>query len=198
MTGWDGARWYTRRMAPEVRTPVSVEEFWRLGHRYPRAELVAGQVIELAPPGFRHGAVVVALALRLREFVAARGLGTVVADSGFILSRDPPTVRGPDIGVVLRERVPSPPPAAFFPGAPDLAVEVLSPDDRPGEVAAKVADYLRAGARAVWVVDGQEQILTAHTAHGATTYRLDETLRGEPPFPEFEVPLRDLFGPDEP
>jgi Uma2 family endonuclease len=102
-------------------------------------------------------------------------------------------VRGPDIAVVLKERVPSPPPAAFFPGAPDLAVEVLSPDDRPAEVASKVADYLRAGSSAVWVVDPEQQVLTAHTERGATTYRRDETLRGELPLPEFELPLRELF-----
>ncbi len=164
-----------------------------MAHRLPRAELVAGQVIELAPPGFRHGTLVVSLAQRLRDFADAHNLGTVVADSGFVLSADPPTVRGPDIAVVLRPRIPSPPPVAFFPGPPDLAVEVLSPDDRPAEVAAKVADYLRAGTQAVWVIDPQQQTLSAHTDRGSAVYRREETLRGEPPLPEFELALRELF-----
>jgi Uma2 family endonuclease len=180
-------------MAPEIRSPVSVEEFWRLAHRYPRAELVGGQVIELVPPGFRHGAIVVTLARHLAEHVVLHGLGIVVTDSGFVLSTDPPTVRGPDIAVVLKPRVPSPVPVAFFPGPPDLAVEVLSPDDRPSEVAAKVTDYLRAGTKAVWIVDIERGTVTTHTELGAAVYRREETLRGEPPLPEFELPLWELF-----
>jgi|SRR3990172_1930792 len=182
-------------MAPEIRAPVSVEEFWRLAHRLPRAELVGGQVIELVPPGVRHGVMALTLARRVDEHVAENSLGIVMVDAGFILSTDPPTVRGPDIAVVLHPRVPSPLPVAFFPGPPDLAIEVLSPDDRPSEVAAKVTDYLRAGTQAVWVVDAQRQTLTAHTQGGATTYRREETLRGEPPLPEFELPLWELFAP---
>jgi len=182
-------------MAPEIRAPVSVETFWRLAHRYPRAELVGGQVIELVPPGFRHGAIAVTLARHVGEHVEQHGLGIVVADSGFVLSTDPPTVRGPDVAVVLKARVPSPLPVAFFPGPPDLAVEVLSPDEGPSEVAAKVADYLRAGTQAVWVVDAQQETLTAHTELGAAIYRREETLRGEPPLPDFELPLWELFSP---
>jgi len=145
MNRMDVVRWYTQPMAPEIRAPVSVETFWRLANRYPHAELVGGQVIELVPPGFRHGAIAVTLARHVGEHVEQQGLGIVVADSGFVLSTDPPTVRGPDVAVVLKARVPSPLPVAFFPGPPDLAVEVLSPDEGPSEVAAKVADYLRAG-----------------------------------------------------
>ncbi len=136
-------------MTPEILAPVSVEEFWRLGHRWPRAELVAGQVVELVPPGARHGAVVSTIEGLLRQHVTERHTGVVFSESGFILSEDPPVVRAPDVAVVLAERVPTQLPVEFFPGAPDLAVEVLSPDDRPPEVAAKVADYLRAGTRAV-------------------------------------------------
>lgn len=180
-------------MAPEIRTPVSVDEFWHLAHRLPKAELVGGQVIELVLPGIRHGALVVSLARRLSEHVAARGLGIVVSDAGFILSTEPPTVRGPDVAVVLRDRVPSPLSAKFFPGPPDLAVEVLSPDDRPAEVAAKVADYLRAGAHGVWVVDPDTRVVTVHARPDVTRYARDEVLRGAPPLPDFELPLQALF-----
>ena len=180
-------------MAPEIRAPVSVDEFWHLVHRLPDAELVGGQVIELVLPGARHGVLVAGLSYRLREHVSTRHLGIVVSDTGFILSRDPPTVRGPDVAVVLRDRVPSPIPAKFFPGPPDLAIEVLSPDDRPGEVAAKVADYLRAGAQAVWIVDPDARNVTVHTARGAATYGRDEVLRGAPPLPTLELTLQTLF-----
>ena len=164
-----------------------------MAHRLPDAELVGGQVVELVLPGLRHGVLVAGLSYRLREYAGASGLGLVVSDTGFILSRDPPTVRGPDVAVVFKDRVPAPIPVKFFPGPPDLAVEVLSPDDRPGEVAAKVVDYLRAGARAVWVVDPDKRTVSVHTPRGAVTYQRDEVLRGAPPLPEFELDIQSLF-----
>ncbi|MGH7754405.1 MAG: Uma2 family endonuclease, partial [Gemmatimonadales bacterium] len=82
----------------------------------------------------------------------------------------------------------------FFPGAPDLAVEVLSPDDRPGEVAAKVADYLRAGAQTVWVVDPESRTVTVHTGGGATRYAAYETLDGAPVLPNLSLPVATLLG----
>ncbi len=179
-------------MTPEILAPVSVEEFWRLGHRWPKAELVAGQVVEIVRPGARHGAVVLLIGMHLNRFVTEHRMGIVFADAGFILSSDPPMVRAPDIAVVLTDRVPIPLPAGFFPGAPDLAVEVLSPDDRPAEVAAKVADYLRSGAQAVWVVNPDQQTLTVHTQGGAVRYGAEEVLRDAPPLPGLELPLKDL------
>jgi Uma2 family endonuclease len=180
-------------MAPEILAAVSIEEFWRLGRRWPTAELVAGQIVEMTPPGARHGALASTIVWHLHQYVTARGLGTVFSETGFALSEDPPTVRAPDAAVVLAARIPRPLPVKFFPGAPDLAVEVLSPDDRPAEVAAKMADYLRAGTLAVWVVDPEQRTLTVHTAAGAARYGEAETLRGAPPFPEFALPLGDLF-----
>ena len=99
----------------------------------------------------------------------------------------------PDIAVILAPRVPSPLPVKFFPGPPDLAVEILSPDDRPGEVAAKVADYLRAGAQAVWVVDPEGQTITVHTRDGATRYGAHESLDGAPVLPAFRVSVGTLL-----
>lgn len=174
-------------MAPETLTPVTVEAFWRIAHDLPRSELVAGQVIELVPPGVRHGRLALTLGRRLEEHVADLTLGIVVVEAGFILSREPATVRGPDIAVILAPRVPSPLPARFFPGPPDLAVEILSPDDRPGEVAATVADYLRAGTQAIWVVDPEGQTITVHTRDGATRYGAHESLDGAPVLPAFRM-----------
>ncbi|MGH2376464.1 MAG: Uma2 family endonuclease, partial [bacterium] len=112
-------------MTPEIHAPVSVEAFWDLSRDLQWSELVAGQVVELTPPGFRHGAIVLAVAQRLREHVTSQRLGIVTNEAGFILSRDPPTVRAPDVSVVLTARLPTPIPTRFFPGPPDLAIEVL-------------------------------------------------------------------------
>ncbi|MGQ0568305.1 MAG: Uma2 family endonuclease [Armatimonadota bacterium] len=180
-------------MSPEIRAPVSIEEFWRLGSSIPRAELVAGQAIELTPAGVRHGFLASALNARLREHVVGRGFGAVLVEVGFVLSLDPPTVRAPDVAVVFTERMPEPMPVAFFPGPPDLAVEILSPDDRRSDVASKIGDYLGAGTQAVWVLDPESQTLTVHTRVGSIRYGCDETLRAAPPLPDFELALKDLF-----
>jgi Uma2 family endonuclease len=179
-------------VTPEAVAPVSVEEFWHLAHRLPRAELVAGRVVELPPPGMRHGAVAARVAAVLDAHVMRRGLGLVMVETGFVLRRHPATVRAPDVAVVLQARVPDPLPAGFFPGPPDLAVEVLSPDDHPGEVAAKVRDYLEAGSRAVWVVDPETATVTVHTQAISLRYATDELLEGGELLPCLAIPIPDL------
>jgi len=133
-----------------------------------RCELVRGELRMMSPAGSRHGAVVIRIATLLANHVDAHGLGQVfAAETGFILARNPDTVRAPDVAFVGRERLAAGLPTGYFPGPPDLAVEVLSPDDRPAAVAAKTADWLAAGTRLVWVVDPADRSLTAHAADGA-------------------------------
>src|SRR6185436_17210046 len=97
-----------------------------------------------------------------------------VGDNGFTLSRNPDTVRGPDIAFVRKERVAHPIPSTFLQFAPDLVVEVLSPNDRPGEVLAKVGDWIDAGARLVWVIDPERRVARVYRADG-TEQILKET-----------------------
>lgn len=187
-------RCYTRPVTPETLVPVSVEDFWHLAHRQPRSELVAGQVIPLTPSGLRHGAIVMTVARAIDDHVIRHGLGLVLgAETGFILSHDPPTVRAADVSVILKARVPHPLSAGFFPGAPDLAVEVLSPDDRPGEMAAKVTDYLEAGSAAVWVVDPEGSNITVHTRKVAMKYGADEVIDGGHILPGFHTQVGALL-----
>jgi Uma2 family endonuclease len=180
-------------MAPEIVASVSIEEFWRWPRQFPRAELVAGRIVDMAPPGARHALLVTRLGRRLDSFVTDRGLGVVSTEAGFILSTHPPTVRSPDVAVVFKERVPSPAPVRFFAGSPHLAVEVLSPDDRPAEIAAKIGEYLQARSQAIWVVDSESKTVTAHTAGGAMRYARDEVMHGAPPLPELRLPVQELF-----
>ena len=113
-----------------------------------QVELVRGRLVVKEPRGYLHATVVARLAAELVNYARAQNLGQVVAgDPGFTLSRGPDTVRAPDVAFVQRARVPDPVPAAFAEFAPDLAVEVLSPHDRPGEALAKIGDWLDAGTR---------------------------------------------------
>lgn len=165
-------------------------------HRY---ELVAGRLVVMEPPAFGHGAAITRIALLLARFAEEHGLGTVVTgDTGFVLVRDPDTVRGPDVAFVRADRVPVGPAGDwFFEGAPDLAVEVLSPSDRPGAVQRKVANYLDAGTPLVWIVDRRARRVVEHRAHAAPRiHGVDDTIDGGDVLPGFRAPVRAFFDVD--
>jgi Uma2 family endonuclease len=161
-----------------------------------RVELVKGEVVEMSPAGFDHGAIALAVGSILRDFVRSQRLGTVTAaETGFVLSRNPDTVRAPDAAFVARERVERQGrPEGFFEGAPDLAVEVVSPHDRDLQVEEKILDYLQAGTRMVWVVRPRSQTVTVYRSFSdIRVYLIDEALSGGDLLPGLEVPVRELF-----
>lgn len=126
------------------------------------------------------------------------GLGVVLAgDVGFVLTRDPDTVRAPDIAVLLKSRHPDAGTAVgFHDGPPDLAVEVLSPGDNPRRVQAKVDDYRRAGVCAVWVVDPAACKIRALRAPGTDEILASGDLLTAPDLlPGFSVPVENVFPP---
>src|SRR5207248_4392981 len=149
-------RTYVVTMPP---TPMTAEELLNASIPNKRTELVRGVLVVREPPGGRHGSVTMNLGLRIGNYVERTGAGQVfAAETGFTVARGPDTVRAPDIAFVRRERLPDPDPRGFPDLAPDLVVEVLSPDDRPGAVLAKVADWLSAGTKLVWVIDPMRRV----------------------------------------
>lgn len=175
---------------------VTADELFRLpddGYRY---ELVKGELRKMTPAGFDHGAIIMNLGAPLSAHVRSNNLGVVCgAETGFRLASDPDTVRAPDIAFVRRDRIPaSGRPVGFWPGAPDVAVEVLSPGDTVFEVDQKVAAWLTAGATAVWVVNPQRRTVTVHRATGAPrTLSEQDTLDGEDIVPGFRLSVADVF-----
>ncbi|HEX4824925.1 MAG TPA: Uma2 family endonuclease [Candidatus Polarisedimenticolaceae bacterium] len=170
------------------------DDLFELPNSDERHELVAGFIVAEPLPSPLHDQVRQRLFLRIHEFVAARKLGKVFFATGFKLSVSPDTVRGPDFAFVRGERLSGHNLLRFIPGAPDLAVEVLSPTNRRGEILIKVAEYLHANGRLVWVIDPRRRL--------ATTYRsldpprliaADGALEGEDVLPGFSVPLASLF-----
>jgi len=159
-----------------------------------RCELIRGEFHKLIPPSFEHGRVVINLTVPIGQHVKAHGLGTVVAaETGFMLSREPDTVRAPDIAF-LRSTRPVGPRRGYYPGAPDLAVEVLSPDARPGYVREKIAEWLEAGTLAVWVVDPRTRTVTVHEPGARPTVLGDtDMVRGGALLPGFELAVADGF-----
>jgi Uma2 family endonuclease len=161
-----------------------------------RCELVRGELRLLIPPGADHGRVAMALGRLIANHVVEHDLGsTYAAETGFLLARDPDTVRAPDVAFVRAGR-PATPERGYYPGAPDLVVEVLSPDDRPGYVREKVAEWLEGGALAVWVVDPRARTVAVHEPRRRTrTRRETDTIRGGDVLPGFAVPVAGIFGP---
>jgi Uma2 family endonuclease len=176
-------------------TLMTADELLRVNLPDKRTELVKGVLVVREPAGYRHGEVTMNLAAAIHAFARPRSLGRVLAaETGFKLFSNPDTVRAPDVAFIRSERVPVPPSTGFPAMAPDLAVEVLSPHDRPGEVLEKVGDWLNAGVRLVWVVDPMRSV--------ARIYRLDGTesllaaadaLEGEDVLPGFCCRLAEVL-----
>jgi Uma2 family endonuclease len=164
-----------------------------MGKRY---ELVSGELRVMSPSGWRHGTVANNVEFLLESHIRQHGLGRGFgSETGFLLKRDPDTVRAPDYAYIAKEHLPvTEPEEAFWPGAPDLAVEVLSPNDRTGEVNEKIEEWLGAGCAAVWIVDPKLQTVTIY--HSLTNVHVKttaEVLTGDPVVPGFSCPVADLF-----
>lgn len=181
-----------------TRARVTAEDLWRLGEADVRRELVNGEIIEMVPAGGIHGQVTSRICRRLQEHVEGQGGGEVlVGDVGFVLnlSNDPERVRAPDVAFVSSQRLPEGRlPEGFLRGAPDLAVEVLSPSDNPLDVQQKVRDYLEAGAQLVWLIAPQAKTVTVYRADGsARLLREQEQLEGENVLPGLTIALAEVF-----
>lgn len=172
-------------------TPVTAEQLLHVSIPGKRVELVRGVLVVREPAGLPHGRITLNLARRLADHVETNHLGQIyVGDTGFTLARGPDTVRAPDIAFIRQERIPTPEPAGFPDMSPDLAVEVLSPGDRPGEVLRKIADWLNAGMMLVWVIDPERRLARIYQLDGTeAVISAGAALRGEEVLPGFVCPL---------
>jgi Uma2 family endonuclease len=183
----------------ETPTLLTADEFFHHPAAQDASELVRGEIRMMTPAGGRHNVVAGRLFTRLSAFVEERGLGMTFTDNlGYSLpipgeTRD--TVRAPDASFVRIEQLPDGEiPLGFLRCAPDLAVEVLSPEDRPGELAARMRDYFAAGTRCVWVVDPDARTVTVHAPHEPTRrIAPHEDLDGDPVLPGFQLSIAALF-----
>ena len=154
-------------------------------------ELVRGRLRVMSPAGGRHGRIAARITGRLDAYVERTNGGAVLAaETGFLIASDPDTVRAPDVAFVVAERVHLIPARGFVRGCPDLAVEVLSPDDRERDVDEKVGAWIAAGTRIVWVVDPEMRTITVHRA-GVAPFVLcsGSHVTGGEVLPGFELPV---------
>jgi Uma2 family endonuclease len=164
-------------------------------HGLGRCELLRGELVVMSFGGAEHGCIATKIAARLGLFLKQNGLGWVMgAGTGFQIGRNPDTVRAPDVAFISRDRCPPTLPEGFFQDAPDLAVEVLSPNDRASEVLAKVQDWLAAGCAMVWVIDPATRTVTVYRgADAIELFRLGDHLDGGDLLPGFRLALAEIF-----
>lgn len=175
---------------------MTADELLMLPDDGKRYELIEGVLIEMSPAGATHGFVALNAAVILRQFVHSHGLGVAfAAETGFILSTDPDTVRAPDVAFVAAERLPAGDlPAGYMRLTPDLVVEVVSPSDTTSELQSKVFTWLDAGCRLVWVVYPATRSVTIYRSReDVRVLRGEDTLDGSPVFDGFSAKVRDLF-----
>lgn len=175
---------------------MTADELLRMPEDGWRYELVAGELRKMSPPGFQHGAIAQDLGWRLSASVNQNKLGQVLAaETGFLVSRDPDTVRAPDIAFVSNDQLKRyGMPVKYFPEAPALAVEVVSPDDTAEEVDSKIRCWLSAGTLLAWVVyPGGRTITVYRSLDDIRVLTEADTLSGENVVPGFECQVSEIF-----
>ena len=175
---------------------MTAEELLRLpddGYRY---ELVRGELRKMAPAGYLHGRVAINVTTPLDRHVRVHDLGVVcAAETGFKLASNPDTVRAPDVAFIRRERVQEVGDAeGYWPGAPDLAVEVISPSDTFADVQEKVFDWLQAGTRMVILVMPRKRAVTVYRSLADMMMLTEhDMLDGGDVVSGWKIPVRELF-----
>ena len=163
------------------------------GYRY---ELIRGELKQMSPAGNYHGRLASNVNVPLGGYVRANDLGrTYVADTGYLISSDPDTVRAPDVAFISRERLEEIGETdGYWPGAPDLVVEVISPNDRYTEVEEKVAEWLEAGAGMVIVVNPRRRSVRVHRSLSDVIDLAEgDVIDGADVVPGWTLPISEIF-----
>ena len=177
---------------------MTAEELMQLPDDGFRYELINGELEKMSPPGPPHGRIAFRLNAYLGRFILDHELGEGFAtDTGFKLTSNPDTVLAPDFAFVTNDRfVEMCKTEGYGAGAPDLAVEVLSPSDRPGKVRQKISRWFDHGVRQLWIVDPKHSTVTVHRSESdTTTFSGSDYLEAQDLFPGFRISLDKIFGP---
>lgn len=182
-------------MATTTR-PMTAKELATLPDDGQRYELLAGELKSMSPSKPRHGRVAARFTGPLETYVSAHELGEVFgAETGFKIASDPDTVRAPDAAFVRQERIDEVGDTDdWWPGAPDLAVEVISPDDRYTEVKQKIGAWLDAGCRMVIVIDPRRREVEVYRSRVSMQVLAEgDVIDGGDVVPGWSLPVAQIF-----
>jgi len=173
----------------------TAEEFAEMNPENKLYELVRGVLQVRDSPTKAHGYTAFKVGYAIGQYLETHPIGHVFVETDYTTQRDPDTVRRPDVSFVTHERDEQMPAWKFADAAPDLAVEVLSPSNRPNEIAQKIAEYFSKGSRLVWIADPKTWTVAVY-APEARPYvaRSGEFLDGGDVLPGFRVEVKKLFG----
>jgi Uma2 family endonuclease len=179
-------------MATVTETRMTVEDLMELEGQPGKRELVNGEIIEMGIVKPRPGRIASQIGARLTQWAGATGRGAVYTETGFQIGDD---VRGPDVAFVAAERIPEEgEPDRYWPFAPDVAIEVVSPSDDYEALMTKIIDYLRAGVRQVWLVSPTAQTVTIHRSlTEVKVFGMGDEIDGGEVLPGFRCPVAELF-----
>lgn len=173
---------------------LTARDLWNLHDDVEDFELIEGVLLPMSPPGGVHAIVQLRLGSLLRWYADERQCGEVFGEAGFILATNPDTVLAPDLAFVETSRLPEDL-TGFLKLAPDLAVEIVSPGNSPGEIERKVAIYLQAGTRMIWVVYTRQRQVVAHIPNEAPrVFTESDELPGGDVLPGLTLPVARIFG----
>ena len=173
---------------------MTAQDLWQIGEAGEHAELIDGEIVQMAPPGGEHAIVQLRLGSIMLQYIDERRLGQAFGEAGFILHRGPDTVLAPDLAYVEASRLPDDV-TGFLPLAPDLAVEIISPSNTPGEIERKIAIYLQAGTRMIWVVyPRQRQVVVHAPGEAPRVFAESDELPGGDVLPGLAIPVAGIFG----
>lgn len=182
-----------------TKTKLTVDEFLSLPETEPPSELIDGEVVQKVSPNLKHGVLALEVGALLREHVRPRRAGVVGVEVRH-LARGIERIYLPDVHVTLTGRVPS---EAWRGGPievpPDLAIEILSPDDRASLTLDRIDFYFRVGVRLVWIVDPERGTVGAYRpGQAGTVHRPPEVIDASPVLPDFRLDLATLFAVIQP
>jgi Uma2 family endonuclease len=181
--------------AATATTLITAEEFVQMPQPLDgsKQELVRGEILTMPPTKQEHGLVQSQIVYLLKSIVSPNRLGWVGSESGIITERDPDSVRGPDVYFFSLTRMPNRP-TGYPEVAPDLAVEIRSPDDRPSRRLEKIREYLAAGVRMVWDVNPEDRTVIVYTPQQqGVVFHDTDTLTGGEVLPGFTCQVSALF-----
>jgi len=182
----------------QVRTStlLRAEEFARVADVLGPCELVKGEIVRMSPGGVRHSQVTLRAAFLLESHNRAHRLGNVLTgEAGFVVRREPDTVRGADVAFVSFQRLPKDAPVAgFLDVPPELIVEVLGNDISWAAMEEKIAEYHEAGVDLVWVLDPRTLTLGAYPRGASPVLLRDtDTVSADPYVPGFSCRVAEFF-----
>ena len=187
-------KWEDDEMITKTR-PMTAEEFLNMPDDGFRHELIMGELVEMPPPGQYHAEIGSIVDGSLGPHVRGARIGKVYTEYGYILSFGPDTVRAPDLSFISRERLEAiGETRGYWPGAPDLAIEIISPSDRYTDVADKVQEWLDAGARMVVVINPRNRTVEIHRSNGDVEILAEgDTLDGAEVVPGWRIAVAEIF-----